>query len=376
MKKVLSVVCFFHLISFSGTAQSSEFNQPWNDSSKAIIIDPYCENPIDWGKLIMDKRVAAIIHKATQGESIDCKYAERKALAKENALLWGSYHMGMAGDPIKQANFYLSVTKNDSSELMALDLESLDSTKFMSLKNAERFVAQIYAKTGRYPFIYCNNAVLEGISLNYSDTSIFSKCGLWYARFVKELPALNKKVWNTYSLWQFSCEINCKKTGNCWYNVPGTAFDMDVNVYNGTVEELNNSWPAISKSVLPEKESWLSSFDLDGDKIKDQITFDFSGGAHCCYTMNILLSSLKKEYKLPFNMDGGYLMGVDDSQPDKFAILNMDDDSLPEIKMTIETYNGEESPLPLSFRLEYGIKTNYIIIQYENGALKVRDQKK
>ena len=107
-------------------------------------------------------------------------------------------------------------------KFMALDIEGLDTTKYMSIKNAQLFVEYIFSKTGRYPLVYCNNSVFDQISKTYSDTSVFSKCGLWYARFVKDIPAFRTSVWNEYSLWQFSCEINCKKTGECLYNVPAT----------------------------------------------------------------------------------------------------------------------------------------------------------
>jgi len=29
----------------------------------------------------------------------------------------------------------------------------------------------------------------------------------------------------------------------CLYTVPGTEYDMDVDVYNGTIEELRKKWP-------------------------------------------------------------------------------------------------------------------------------------
>ena len=41
-------------------------------------------------------------------------------------------------------------------------------------------------------------------------------------------------MWSDYTLWQFSSEINCSPTKTCLYRVPGTAYDMDVNVFNGT----------------------------------------------------------------------------------------------------------------------------------------------
>lgn len=378
MKKVFCLFFFFQLLSFSGRGQTSEFNQPWLDSTKAIIIDPYGDNEIDFDKLLTDKRVVGIIHKASQGYSADRKYYGRKLLAKQKGLLWGSYHLGMRGDGKMQADFYLNTIQNDTSELMALDLEGLDTNSFMSLKNAERFIYRIHEKTKRYPVVYCNNTVLEEIGKKYNDTSIFSKCGLWYARYLKELPNFNKNVWSAYTFWQFSCEVNCSETGKCWYNVPGTLYDMDVNVYNGSIAELKLNWPNIIHSVNPviAHYNWLNSFDLDGDNINDKISFTFSEGAHCCYKIFITLSTDKKEQSFPFEMDGGYISGVDNSWPDQFNISNIDSDSLPEITMKIQSYNWELSPIPKKWQKKYGIKTNFIVFQYEKGKLTVSDQKR
>ena len=45
--------------------QSPEFLEPWKKPHIALAIDPYEGNDIDWDKLATDKRVVAIIHRAT-----------------------------------------------------------------------------------------------------------------------------------------------------------------------------------------------------------------------------------------------------------------------------------------------------------------------
>jgi hypothetical protein len=136
-------------------------------------------------------------------------------------------------------------------------------------------------------------------------------------------------------------------------------------------ETMSDSIPVLQSS---NSEYWIESFDLDGDHINDQIYFDFSGGAHCCYTINITLSSDKKEVKFPFEMDGGYIGSIDNSIPEQFDIRDIDADGLPEILMQIETYNGSHNPLPVTWQTEYGIKSNNIVIEYKEGALKVSDR--
>jgi GH25 family lysozyme M1 (1,4-beta-N-acetylmuramidase) len=48
-----------------------------------------------------DKRVVAIIHRATIGFRVDTKYAERKVEAKKRGYKWGGYHYGKPANPIK-----------------------------------------------------------------------------------------------------------------------------------------------------------------------------------------------------------------------------------------------------------------------------------
>lgn len=223
------------------------YNQPWLVSSIAIMIDPYYGNSLNFSGIKKDRRVVAILHKASENLKIDSKYLERRKKADENGILYGSYHLGKPQNPIEQADFYLSTIGESKSEVMALDLEGIDGNKFMSLKDAEKFIARIKEKTGKYPLIYANNVVVDAICAKYNEKSIFAKCPLWYARFKQSLDNFPTKVWKTYTFWQFSCELNCKKDNECLYNIEGTHYDIDINVYNGSMEELKNNWKNIGK---------------------------------------------------------------------------------------------------------------------------------
>ncbi len=230
--------------SLSALAQSPEFNEPWQNPNVAIAIDPYEKNDIDWDKLATDTRVVAIIHRATIGDRADLKYAERRDEAKKRGYQWGAYHLGKPGDPIKQADFFLATVSPGKDDLIALDLESTDA-KDMSLNEARVFIKRIKEKTGRYPLIYANNEVTKAISEQAGADDVFAKTHLWYARFKKTVTNFPSGTWKTYTLWQFSSEQNCSPSNRpaCLYTVPGTAFDMDVDVYNGTIAELRSKWP-------------------------------------------------------------------------------------------------------------------------------------
>jgi lysozyme len=246
MHRTLPIFVSLFLLGVSATrAQSPEFNEPWNDPKIAIAIDPFEGNDIDWDQLATDPRVVAVIHRATIGDRADKKYAERKIEAKKRGYKWGAYHFGKPGDPIKQADFFLDTVRPEKDDLIALDLESDDATKHMSFEEARVFINRVREKTGRYPFVYANNLVTKAIGEKYGEDDVFAKTHLWYARFKKTVTDFPVGTWNTYTIWQFSSEINCNPDHRdaCLYTVPGTAYDMDVDVYKGTIEELRSKWP-------------------------------------------------------------------------------------------------------------------------------------
>jgi lysozyme len=256
----IAVLTFF--ASASGQTSPGEFREPWENPNKALVLDVFRNNRLDFDALAGEPRVAAIIHKASENLIRDRLYAARKVEAKRRGYLWGSYHLGRPGNPIGQADFYLEISQPGQDEVMALDLEDT-SAQSMSLGDARIFIRRIREKTGRFPLLYVTSQVREAIlALRDATRSEFSKTPLWYARYCQEISCFfPTTVWPSYTLWQFASEINCPSTTtskrNCFSSVcplnkcplarpvPGTDFDMDVNVFNGTVEELRNKWPFI-----------------------------------------------------------------------------------------------------------------------------------
>lgn len=229
---ILGLQCF---------GQTEFYSKPWENEKYPIVIDAYEKNSIDMGKLITDEKTKAIFHRASIGFRADTKYTSRRTEAKSNNILYASYHLGTNADPIKQADFYLQIIGPNSNEPMALDIEDIGGNN-ITLKDAEKFIERIFEKTNRYPFVYVNHKVYLEINKSFDKKSVFAKCPLWYARFKNSINDIPFKVWDKVTLWQFSCELNCKKTGECLYNVPGTKFDMDIDAFNGTEAELNLLW--------------------------------------------------------------------------------------------------------------------------------------
>lgn len=229
-------------VSTESVAQPSH-DEPWKQGAALLVIDPYELNAIDWRSVSSDKKVKAVIHRASIGARTDKAFVRRAAEAKRNGLLWGGYHLGLSGDPIAQADLLLSLAEQTQTTFLALDIEALGGNN-MSLADAERFISKIHAETGRYPALYVNWTVYEAITREFDEASVFARSPLWIARFRKQLPALNGRVWSDYTLWQFASELNCpealrkqRRSALCEpyrpYIVPGTKFDMDINIFNG-----------------------------------------------------------------------------------------------------------------------------------------------
>lgn len=224
------------------TIQAS-LNAPWKNPDTAIVIDAYQGNPINWDKMATDKRVVGVIHRSSIGQRVDTEYKNRRKIAKERGYLWGAYHLGYTGNVKAQADLFLSLVDNDPETLMVLDLEDTTNGSFMTINEAVTFMDYVYEKTGRIPVVYANHSTLKLLNTKVKGNALFEQSKLWYARFksnVTDYPT--NGIWPNYFLWQFSSEINCSKTGSCLYNVPGTQFDMDVNVYYGTPQELRDQW--------------------------------------------------------------------------------------------------------------------------------------
>ncbi len=268
--KVLLYLFFIFLFATPAITQVvDEFNRPWEKTKNPLILDPYYQNKIDWDKLKTEKRVKAIIHKATEGLAFtDPKYNERKKIAKARNYKWGSYHLLHRGNPEAQADRYLKTIGKNNDELMALDIECVEETYCekphlkVKIEEIRKFLLRVKSKTNRYPILYANHSVTEKISSKFPNDKLFSKIGLWYARFKKHVTTFPKSIWKTYTVWQFASELNCaacikKKNGKCVkrncrlkqnrcpYTIKGIDLCVDINIYNGSTKDLEMNWAKI-----------------------------------------------------------------------------------------------------------------------------------
>jgi GH25 family lysozyme M1 (1,4-beta-N-acetylmuramidase) len=249
------------------TPASAAWNAPWKSEDKALVIDAYEFNPINWQELASDKRIAGFINKASDGlppqwncgKADDdayklCKnrwwkysvtkelYMTRREMAKMKGLLWGAYHLARPGNPREQADHFIDFAEPAEDDLIALDIEDI-SDEWMSLSDAEIFADQVKIRTGRYPVLYTNGNTAEFISKNKAEYPLLSRLPLWYARYREDITGkFPEETWPSYALWQFSSMHNCN-TRSCPYRVKGAKTDIDVNVAPMDVAELRQAWP-------------------------------------------------------------------------------------------------------------------------------------
>lgn len=132
--------------------------------------------------------------------------------------------------------------------------------------------------------------------------------------------------------------------------------------------------PAIDPAArLP----WQERFDLDGDGRRDRIEVSFSGGAHCCYTLAVWLSSTGKRLNIPFEMDGGYPFGLDLSRKHHFNVFVQTGGGEPDetvLNMEILTYGGRRlEPIPRAWRRRWGVDSHHIAVHLRGGKMRVEN---
>ncbi|TGT68905.1 glycosyl hydrolase 25 family protein [bacterium M00.F.Ca.ET.159.01.1.1] len=247
-------------------AKASDFSEPWKNADRPLVIDAYEYNSIDWQQLVTDKRIAGFINKASDGlpppyfcfgAEADVKlckaqwkryavtrelFQTRKVVAKALGLKWGAYHLARPGNPVEQANNFVDFAEPAPDELMALDIEGIDPTQWMSLEDAEEFVRQVHRRLGRFPVLYVNGKTAQYIADNRYQYRLLSRLPLWYARYKPDIDVhFPMGNWQGYALWQFSAQANCGRF-RCPYRVPGTPNDIDVSVAPMSADKLREQW--------------------------------------------------------------------------------------------------------------------------------------
>jgi lysozyme len=182
----------------------------------------------------------ALIHKCTQGTNyVDKTCQSRIAAARDAGLLVGFYHFGDNTSPNDQVDHFMQFAKPRKGDLLALDYETEPNGHTMGPIQAQNFILALF-NLGFPPVLYGSDLPREHASIVTTlPKNRFPY--LWLAEYGPHENIPKPWVPATVLLWQFS------ERGS----VPGVNGHVDLNVFDGTFEQLSSKWgkpcnPALS----------------------------------------------------------------------------------------------------------------------------------
>ena len=176
--------------------------------------------------------------KCSEGNTLADSRYKNNINGFKDKLLRGSYHFWRGKvDPISQMEFYLN--NYIPTELpLVLDVEDTNtlpayptlSQKQQAVDNIKSCLSIIQNRTKRTPIIY--TAAWYWNRLQGVDLSFCKAYPLWVANY-KDPSAMNPLMpigFNTFKFWQYSDRGT----------VGGISASVDLNIFNGTLDELYN----------------------------------------------------------------------------------------------------------------------------------------
>jgi GH25 family lysozyme M1 (1,4-beta-N-acetylmuramidase) len=228
--------------------------------ARGIDISGY-QPVIAWQKIIQATGISFVLVKASEAGGQDRLFAQHWAEAKSAGLLRGGYHfLRQSTDAHQQVQAYLRALGNDPGELPPiLDIEDVKMTDAASYAAAAQlWLHEVESQLHRWPIIYTGawwwnpNMLIGG---QYPDWA--GGYRLWVASYPlrNDVPAVAQieqgqltpilpKGWTSWMFWQYSGDV---ATQDGITDELGRLVHVDLNVFNGTVDELN----ALAQTAAP-----------------------------------------------------------------------------------------------------------------------------
>jgi len=238
----------------------------------------YWDAGIDWPKVRATGQRFVFV-KATEADTYqDPTFDDNWFGAKSAGLLRGAYHFFRCNvDAKKQADYFVNYFKslNDAGELPpVLDLETHDNVKKEKIIPAVKiYLDRVEAALGKKPIIYSGYFFLQDyLSEAGGGPPMWAKdYALWIAQYPNQyvpgmVPSL-PRGWFKWTFWQYS------EKGV----VNGINADVDMDLFNGTLEELYKfagATPVVttSSSEGPKKHKVAAGDTFESVAIKYGIT--------------------------------------------------------------------------------------------------------
>ncbi|MBQ8224484.1 MAG: glycoside hydrolase family 25 protein [Bacteroides sp.] len=188
------------------------------------------QGEIDWEQLSTDKNLKFPIHfifmKATEGgDYADNTFTYNFEQARTHGFIRGAYHyFTPQTDPLKQAEYFISNVALQAGDLPpVLDVEVKGRKTPEELKAAVRtWLQRVEQHYGIKPILYTSYKFKE----RYLNDSIFNTYPYWIAHYYVDSVRYQGK----WHFWQHT-DVG---------TVPGIDEKIDLNVFNGSLEELTS----------------------------------------------------------------------------------------------------------------------------------------
>ena len=186
------------------------------------------QGAIDWESVKATEKeefpIRFVFMKATEGGDYkDRRFDENFRRAKEAGLIRGAYHFyNPYTDPIRQADFFITQVDLKKGDLApVLDIERKPRDKAQLQADLKVFLKRLELHYGVKPIIYTSFKY----KTRYLDAPEFDAYPFWIAHYyVDSLSYIG-----TWQFWQHTD----------YGTVPGIETSVDLNVFNGSLNELN-----------------------------------------------------------------------------------------------------------------------------------------
>ena len=199
---------------------------PCNYEVHGIDISHY-QGKIDWELLTHNREAQFPIHfiflKATEGgDHGDDTFTQNFGQARKYGFIRGAYHYFIPTDARKQADFFIRTVQLAKGDLPpVLDVETTGKQSPQELKTAVKtWLDRVEAHYGVKPILYTSYKFKK----RYLSDSIFNAYPYWIAHYYVDSVRYEGK----WHFWQHT-DVG---------TVPGIEEEVDLNVFNGTMEEL------------------------------------------------------------------------------------------------------------------------------------------
>ena len=185
------------------------------------------QGEIDWTEVKSTEKeehpIRFVFIKATEGSDYkDRRFDDNFSQAKKVGLIRGAYHFyNPNGDPIRQAEFFISqvkLTKGDLAPVLDIERKPRDIAQLQT--NLKKFLDRLESHYGVKPIIYTSYKY----KTRYLNTPEFDAYPFWIAHYYVDMLSYK----GSWQFWQHTD----------YGTIPGIETSVDLNVFNGSLEDL------------------------------------------------------------------------------------------------------------------------------------------